>query len=152
MIHGQCIVRVLGDFKIERVIGVDDFTAGNAVLKRIYEMALPPHISGGVHTTSDALCLIGESISDNKNTLVLVKNPQTAHALYKESEALPKELNIGPMSSRKGAVKATMYAYLTDEEVSAVDEMTAMGVRVYFNQTIDQKTDEWTNLKASMKR
>jgi len=27
MIHGQCIVRVIGDFQIERIIGVDNFTA-----------------------------------------------------------------------------------------------------------------------------
>jgi mannose/fructose/N-acetylgalactosamine-specific phosphotransferase system component IIB len=150
MIHGQCIVRVLGDFKIARIIGVDDFTAGNAVLKRIYEMAMPPHVTGGIYTAQDAIAEIEISLADNKNTLVLVKNPQTALALFKSRDGMPKELNIGPMSSRKGAAKATMYAYLTDEEVGAVDEMASMGIRVYFNQTIDQKTEEWANVKSRL--
>jgi len=152
MIHGQCVVRVLSDFKIEHIIGVDDFTAGNAVLKAIYEMAVPPHTTGGVYTTEAALGEISVSIADKKNTLLLVKNPQTALALFRESVDIPKHLNIGPMSSRKNTKKATMYAYLSDDDISAIDEMASMGIRVYFNQTIEQKTEEWESIKTSMKR
>ena len=64
---------------------------------------------------------------------------------------MPKELNIGPMSSRKNTKKATMYAYLTDEESAALDEMARMGIRVYFNQILEQKTEEWENVKTNMK-
>lgn len=151
MIHGQCIVRVLGDFGIERVIGVDDFTASNAVLKKIYSLAIPPRIKGGIFSVKEAVDEIFQHLTDAEKVLVLVKNPQTALELYKSVERLPKELNIGPMSSRKGAKKATMYAYLMTEEIAAIDEMTAMGVRVYFNQTTDQRTEEWERVRASLK-
>jgi len=150
MIHGQCIVRVLGDFKIERVIGVDDFTANNMVLKKIYEIALPPHISGGVFTKAEALVEIQKSIDGAKHSLVLVKSPETALSLFRKTDLLPKHLNIGPMSSRKDTVKATMYAYLTEREIVAIEELTAMGVRVYFNQIIDQKTEEWADIKQRL--
>jgi hypothetical protein len=43
-----------------------------------------------------------------------------------------------------------MYAYLTKEEIGAIDEMASMGIRVYFNQTIDQKTEEWANVKSRL--
>ena len=151
MIHGQCIVRVLSDFKINCIIGVDDFTAGNPVLKNIYKMAIPPQIRGGIYTTEEAIAEIPPCITGAENTLVLVKAPQTALKLFQAVGGLPKELNIGPMSSRKNAKKVMSYAYLTDEEVKAVNDLTGMGIRVYFNQTIDQKTEEWESVKGSMK-
>ena len=151
MIHGQCIVRVLGDFAIGCIIGVDDFTASNPVLKNIYKMAIPPHIKGGIYTSAEALSEISERSADGLNTLVLVKSPQTALGLYKKTDCLPKALNIGPMSSRKNSRKATMYAYLTDEEIEAIDELSNMGIRVYFNQIIEQKTEEWSTVKSAMK-
>ena len=151
MIHGQCIVRVLSDFNIKCIIGVDDFTAGNAVLKNIYKMAIPPQIKGGIYSTKEAISEIPQYCAGTENTLVLVKNPQTALTLFQALDGIPKELNVGPMSSRKNAKKATMYAYLTEEEVMALNEMAGMGIRVYFNQTIDQKTEEWESLRASIK-
>ena len=151
MIHGQCIVRILGDFHIKRIIGVDDFTAGNAMLKKIYQMATPPQITSGIYTAEEAVGEIRQHIGDSENTLVLFKNPLTALILFRAVNDIPKELNIGPVSNRKNTRKATMYAYLTDEEVMALDEMASMGIRVYFNQINDQNTEEWENVKARMK-
>ncbi len=150
MIHGQCIVRVLGDFGIQQIVGVDDFTASNVVLKNIYQLAVPPGVQSDVLTTADAVAALPEHSASGATTLVLVKNPETALALFRGCPALPKELNIGPMSSRKDTTKVTLYAYLTAGEIAALDEMTAMGVRVYFNQLLEQRTEEWPALRASL--
>jgi len=55
------------------------------------------------------------------------------------------------MSSRKNSKKATMYAYLTAEEITALDQLSDSGVRVYFNQVIDQKSEEWSDIKSKLK-
>ncbi len=44
LIHGQCIVRVLNDFDVKKILLVDDFTATNPVLKNVYQMAVPPKV------------------------------------------------------------------------------------------------------------
>jgi len=148
MIHGQCIVRVIKDFRIDRIIGVDNFTAGNPVLKNIYKMAMPPRIEGGIYTEEEAADEIRKSMPGRESVLLLFKDIQAALRLFKAVDGLPKELNIGPMSSRKNTKKATMYAYLTDDEIKAICEIADMGIRVYFNQTIDQKTEEWEKIRA----
>ena len=38
LIHGQCQTKIIPLNKITRVIGVDDATAANPMLKRIFEM------------------------------------------------------------------------------------------------------------------
>lgn len=151
MIHGQCIVRILSDFGIERIIGVDDFTAANPVLKKIYGMAVPPQIHGDIFTTAEAAEQIRQYLNSAEKTLVLTKTPQTALTLFQLLDGLPKALNIGPMSSRPNTKKATLYAYLTDADIEAIEAMAGLGVHVYFNQTKDQRTEEWTRVKASMR-
>ena len=148
MIHGQCIVRILGNFGIERIIGVDDFTAANPVLKSIYKMAVPPQINGDILSTTEAVEMIREHLASQEKTLLLVKNPQTALLLFQMVDGLPKALNIGPMSSRKDTTKITLYAYLTDEEIASINTMASMNIRVYFNQISGQKTEEWDRVKT----
>ena len=150
MIHGQCIVRVIGDFKINRIIGVDDFTAGNALLKNIYKLALPPEVKGDVFTTAQAIQEIKAQLDSGDNTLVLFKNPVSALVAFQEIATLPKEFNIGPMSNRKDSKKATMYAYLNTEEIDALNAISDLGVRVYFNQVIDQKSEEWLDIRKNL--
>ena len=41
LIHGQCIVKVLNDYKIDYIILVDAFTASNPVMSNIYKMSVP---------------------------------------------------------------------------------------------------------------
>ncbi len=151
MIHGQCIVRVIGDFKINRIIGVDDFTAGNDLLKNIYKLAMPPEVSGDVFTTRQAIEEIRKQLESSDQTLVLFKNPLSAVVAFQEITTLPKEFNIGPMSNRKDTKKATMYAYLNDEEITALNTLSDLGVRVYFNQVIDQKTEEWSDIRKNLR-
>ena len=44
LIHGQCIVKVLNDYKIDYIILVDAFTASNPVMSNIYKMSVPPNV------------------------------------------------------------------------------------------------------------
>jgi mannose/fructose/N-acetylgalactosamine-specific phosphotransferase system component IIB len=152
MIHGQCIVRVLSDFKIDVIVGVDDFAASNPVLKNIYVAAAPPGMKNLILTAEQAVKETPEHIASSESVLFLFKDPLTALTVFRAVPNLSKELNIGPVSNRRGTAKATMYAYLTLEEASALDEISAMGVRVYFNQVTDQKFEEWTKIRSVFKK
>jgi mannose/fructose/N-acetylgalactosamine-specific phosphotransferase system component IIB len=51
------------------------------------------------------------------------------------------------MSNRPDTKKATIYCSLTQAEAAAIRQLTAMDVRVYFNQVITQKTVEWADIQ-----
>jgi len=121
------------------------------MLNKIYQLAIPPEIKGGIYTEKQAVDEIKLHLHTVENVLLLLKNPTSAPLLFQAVNQLPKELNIGPMSSRKGSKKATLYAYLTDEEIAALNKLTEMDIRVYFNQVIDQKTEEWIDIKDNIK-
>ena len=139
LIHGQCIVRVINDFSIDYIAVVDDFTATNPVLRNVFALAVPPKVKADVYTIKDAKSKLASLMESKEKVLLLTKSPEVALELFKSNPNLKRELNIGPMSNRNNTTKVTSYAYLLDNEVNAIKELTEMGVRVYFNQVIDQK-------------
>lgn len=102
LIHGQCIVKVLNDYKIDYIILVDAFTASNPVMSNIYKMSVPPNVHLDVASAQSAIALIEQAEKSSERTLVLVKDPIIALELQKNCTVLPKALNIGSMSNRKG--------------------------------------------------
>ena len=150
LIHGQCVVRVLSDFKIHHIVVIDDFVAGNSVLKSIFMMAAPEGIKTDIFTTEEAGGHLQAYAVAPEAVLLLMKSPETALALFTRCAALKKELNIGPISNRPNTKKATMYCYLTPEETEAIQQLDALGVRVYFNQVTDQPTVEWKDMAGSL--
>lgn len=147
LIHGQCIVRVISDGYIEHIILVDDFTASTPVMTNIYKMAVPPNVTIDVVTTASAPTVVDEYANRKEKTLVLVKDPCVALTLQQNTDKLPKELNIGPMSNRNDTKKATFYSYLLQKEQEACDSLVDMGIRVYFRQVPDEKEIEWTSVR-----
>lgn len=147
LIHGQCIVRVIQDGGIGRIILVDDFTAGTLVMANIYKMAVPPTVKIDIVSAADGASVIEKYADQKESVLVLVKDPCVALKLQQATDKLPKELNIGPMSNRNNTKKATFYSYLLPEEEAACDALTEMGIRVFFRQVPDEKEIEWTEVK-----
>ncbi len=147
LIHGQCIVRVIIDFKIEKIVIVDDFTASNPVLKNIFYLATPPQAKSVIYSVEETRTELPQFIDNNENVLLLMRSPTVALKLFEIHSTLKKELDIGPISYRPDTVKVTPYAYLSREEIDAIEKIEERRVRVYFNQTIDQKIIEWNEVK-----
>lgn len=148
LIHGQCIVRILKDYKIDEIILVDAFTASNPVMKNIYQMSVPASVSLHLFAPSqeETIKAIDEAARGDGNTLVLVKGPVVALDLRRRTRALPNTLNIGPMSNRSNAKKMTFFASLLEDEVRACEELTNLGVRVYFQQVPGEKEVDWSEV------
>ncbi len=147
LIHGQCVVRMISDFRISHIVVADDFVASNVLLKNVFLLAAPDGIRTEIFSAQEAAGRIPALQESAENVLLLMRSPETALALYGQVGGLKNDLNIGPMSNRPGAIKATMYAYLARAEADAVKALTKKGIRVYFNQVISQKAVEWAEIQ-----
>lgn len=147
LIHGQCMTVIVQEYDIRRILVVDDFTASNPILKTVFQTAVPSNLEGDVYTIKDALPQISAAMQDDKKTLLLMKSPVVYRDLKRLMEALPNELNIGPMSNRKNSKEATPTAFLLDEEACAINDLVNMGVHVFFRQLPIHKAVEWEDIK-----
>ena len=78
--------------------------------------------------------------------VTLAESP-SAKVGYEAVEELPKELNVGPMTKRKGSVAVHPAINLIAEEGEAVKEAVSMGAHVFFSQVPEQGRIEWDEVK-----
>ena len=146
LIHGQCMQFICSDYSIKKIIVVDNMTASNPILKTIFTKAVPPTITANVYSVKESEEVIRKALTDNVNTLLLMKHPSTYVELKGMISELPNDLNIGPQMARDG-FKCVDFATLTKEDVEACKQLTADGVRVYFNSIgASGAVTEWTSV------
>jgi len=73
LIHGQTIVAWVPTLRVGEIIGVDDVSAANPMLKSILTMGVPKQYKTHIVTTDEAKDLLAQE--GEVNRLVIVKTP-----------------------------------------------------------------------------
>lgn len=149
LIHGQCQTKIIPLNKINRVIGVDDPTASNPMLKKVFEMAAPQGVRVTVHTFEDALTPIRKCLVNDKRTLIIARRPSTLLRLFKEIPDLPKYINVANIPHEKEGFEIRRDIWIDDEQKAALNELDALGVSIQFQQFPGDGQPEvfWKNVK-----
>lgn len=132
LIHGQVQTKIIPMYDINRVIAIDDPTASDPMLKKIFEMAAPQGVRATVSTFEDAAVSIGKCIVNSRKTLILARRPSAFVQVYEHFGDLPKELNVANIPHMGEAVQIAHDIWLNREEINAVRKLAAMGVRIHF--------------------
>ena len=152
LIHGQCQTKIIPMNKINRVIGVDDPTANNPMLKRIFEMAAPSGVKVTVHTFEDALTPIGKCIVNDKRTLIIARRPSTLQKIYEKYPELKSvDLDVAniPKEGEEGFL-IRRDTWVDPQQLEAFKQLDAMGVNIYFQQFPGDGADViyWKDVKS----
>lgn len=134
LIHGQCQTKIIPLNKITRVIGVDDPTAANPMLKRIFEMAAPQGVKVTVHSLANALTPIRKCMINDKRTLIITRRPSTLLKIYKEIPDLMKTINVANMPKEKDGFWVRRDIWVNEEELAALKELDQLGAVIQFQQ------------------
>lgn len=147
LIHGQTMTSVIKEYNIKEIIVVDNFIATNPILRDVFQMTVDGNMKASVFTIEGSLEIINNSVKNDISTLLLMRTPEVFLELRGHINGLPDRLNIGPMSSRKGTISATNFAYLTDSEIKSIKELVSQGVEVYFKQVASSKVIQWEEIE-----
>lgn len=147
LIHGQCMTVIVKEYDIQTILVVDDITASNPILKSVFTAAVPDTMKARVLTVDKAAPKIEEALRNDERTMVLMKTPEVYCQLLEKVPDLPKDLNIGPMSARKGAIDVHPAIHLLPQEGEAVKQAVAAGAHVWFRQVPGQPIIEWDEVK-----
>lgn len=150
LIHGQCMTKIVQHYFIKQIIVVDDFTAKNAVLKLVFEKAVPPSMKASVYTIDDCEEAIRSAIDSNVETLILFRSPLVVEKIYEKVENLTKTFMIGPISKKKGGKEANFGTYLLPEEIESLTRMVSNNIIPYFQILPEQKRFEWNDVKTKL--
>ncbi|OUN89526.1 PTS mannose/fructose/sorbose transporter subunit IIB [[Collinsella] massiliensis] len=147
LIHGQCMTVIVKEYDIKTILVVDDMTASNPILKSVFAAAVPSNMKARALTVDEAVPKITAAMGNEERTLVLMKSPEVYCKLLERIPDLPKDLNVGPMSNRKGSTEVNPSIHLMPNESAACAEAADQGVHVWFRQVPGQPIIEWDSVK-----
>lgn len=151
LIHGQTIVAWCPTLSIKEIIAIDDESAKNPTLKSIMKMGVPSTYTTHIVTTEEANQLLAQESSVNR--LVIVKLPEKLTAI--ETGILKAEsVILGNIAKREDTVHkvsgATGIFYLSDHDISIIDNIAAKGIEVCFQQLPNTSKTSWEAFKKSI--
>lgn len=135
LIHGQCQTKIIPMHNINRVIGIDDPTASDPMLKKIFVMAAPSGVRATVDRLDEAIERIKKCMVNDKRTLIIARRPSTYVKVYEAIPDLLKTLNVAnlPKDGEDG-FWLRRDIWINDTERKALDQLVDMDVDVYFQQ------------------
>ncbi|MBB6697888.1 PTS system mannose/fructose/N-acetylgalactosamine-transporter subunit IIB [Clostridium algidicarnis] len=151
LIHGQTIVAWCPTLSIKEIIAIDDENAKNPILKSIMTMGVPSTYKTHIVTTEEAKQILSKEA--NCNRLVIVKFPSQLSAI--EEEIADAEFVIlGNIAKRDDTIHkvsgATGIFYLSDNDVSIIDDVVLKGTEVCFQQLPSTTKTSWASFKKSI--
>lgn len=151
LIHGQTIVSWCPTLGIEEIIGVDDVSAANPMLKSIMTMGVPKNYKTNIVTTAEAKELLS-NVSD-KNRLLIVKYPEKLAELAEDIKNC-EQLILGNIAKRDDTIHkvsgATGIFYLSDSDVKILDDLANEGIDIVFHQLPNTTKVTWKAFKQTI--
>ncbi|MCD8068622.1 MAG: PTS sugar transporter subunit IIB [Lachnospiraceae bacterium] len=139
LLHGQVVMKWIGEVNAKQVVIADDEAAANPVLVNLFTQISPSGVKVYVHTVEDAAKLLQteEFKGSGTRVMILAKTPLSFVRLLDGGVEL-KELNVGNMGGGAGRKKIVRgFFYATDEEIAQLKSIDARGVYVYAQNICD---------------
>ena len=146
LIHGQVVTAWIKNYQAKKILILDDDVAKDAFLINVLKMVKPSGVELIIEGCDHIDDLIRKFEEDEKNTVVLMKKPQTAKVLFEHGVVL-RELNVGGMGANKYRQNLYKNVSASEEEVAVLKELENQGVRVYFQATPNDKQVDLHTLK-----
>lgn len=151
LIHGQTIVAWAPTLQIGEIIGIDDVSAANPMLKSILTMGVPKQYITHIVTTAEAMELL--ATEGEKNRLVIVK---TAHKLTEIKDAIRgcECIYLGNLAKRDDTTHqmtgATGIYFFSDKDVEELNVLTVEGFDITFQQLPGAVPKSWESFAKTV--
>ena len=131
LIHGQIVTKWIDYAEAKMILVVDDQATKDPMQQMLLKLAVPSGITLEILTKADALTRI-QSDSSNTNVLLMIRNPREANAFMELGFEIDT-INVGNISNSKsdtGRKKILDYIYLEQQDVEALQALSARGVKL----------------------
>lgn len=153
LIHGQTMVAWAPTLGIKEIIGIDDVSAANPLLKSIMTMSVPKNYKTDIVTSEEAIEIL--KTPSDESRLVIVKFPSVLKKI-KEVISDCEMIYLGNIAKRDDTVHqlsgATGIFFLSDEDVACIDELVDSGVKVCFQQMPTTSMTSWEDFKKTINK
>jgi len=129
LVHGQVVIGWGKPLDIGLVALVDDLVAESEWEQELYRMGMPPEIGLECCSLAQAAQRAAVWRTDTRNSIVLTAEVSTMVALCRSAPPVERVV-LGGLHHKPGRTARLPYVYLAHDELRALDELAAEGVRI----------------------
>lgn len=129
LIHGQVMAVWVKHIKVDLIVVVDDGVAKDSFLQDVLRMAAPPGITVEVRSVQEGVATLSENAPNREHTMVLVKTPKVARALF-DGGIRFSHLNVGGIGGGPGRKSVFKNISMSEEEKAVLKSLIKDGVKV----------------------
>ncbi len=145
LIHGQVIAIWARQQRFTRVAVVDDGVAADPFMRDVLTLAAPPGLAVEVLSLPAALARLPALGLEKATTMVLVKAPPVAEALYRGGVRFPR-LNVGGVGGAPGRRNVWKNIALSVDELASLERLHAQGVAITFLTVPGERSKDYAEL------
>jgi PTS system mannose-specific IIB component len=144
LIHGQVATRWVAQYKVNRIMVIDDEVANNDTEKAILRSATPQGVNTSLLNYDKACANIKANNYAGQRVMLIVKSPLTLVKLFNDGlKLLP--INIGNMSNRTGTTSYKKSVNMTAEEREAIDYLLSKEIAITARMVPDEEEKSIVN-------
>ena len=132
LVHGCVATMWVPKLHVERVICIDDESAGNQMLKNALRMATPNGVFLSVLTHEKAIENLKADRYQNQSLMIVAKKPHTFLQLVENGIAVPVLTlgNLGNIEKTADSVVISRYITVNDDDAAVIEKLNEKGVEL----------------------
>nr|WP_319488926.1 PTS sugar transporter subunit IIB [uncultured Caproiciproducens sp.] len=150
LIHGQIMAAWCNYLDVTEIVGIDDKTANNQMLKQIMTMSVPKKYQCSIITIAEAKEKLNQETSGNR--LVILRFPEKLEELREELKGA-EMIIIGNVAkkpdSKYEASSGTSIFFLTEKDVEVLNAFSQGGMKVIFRTVPTSSEKSWEGFMKS---
>lgn len=148
LIHGQVVENWMKSLKINHVVVVNDFVAGDRMQKTLFSMAVPEQAKISILSIAQATEAILNGQFERDRAMLLLVSPQDVLNLINKGVRI-KEVNVGGMHYSPDKKQILKAISVSKEDIQAFQELDKLGVHLEARMVPD---DEKIDIMEIIKR
>ncbi|CAD83507.1 PTS system, mannose-specific IIAB component [Candidatus Blochmanniella floridana] len=129
LIHGQVVTRWAREYKINRIIVINDDIAKDTIRKNLLTQATPPGITAHVINIDKAIRVFNNIKYAKDTVIMLFTNPTDVVRLIEGGIPIPS-INIGGMSFSPGKKQINNAISINDTDIAAFRKLNQLGIEL----------------------
>ena len=147
VIHGQTMTRWSKVRPIDGFLIVGDSIIQDSLRKKVLKAAAG-HLKIGIYSNAEGPTKVKQGMESKKNFFLISNSPQVFAEMVKNGADFGKELNVGPMNTREGAVVVGRTLALDDQDYDAFEYLASQGIDISFQLIPEEEKKSWHEVKA----
>lgn len=144
LIHGQVCGYWIPQYKVERILIIDNEVVNDEARKTALKFGCPPGCKLSIFDSKKAADKLSRKIDEGIRVMILCRGPKPLLELVESGYSID-HICVGNMSTKEGSVQLKKTVYLTQEDKDDFKKLAEHGVKLFLQ---DKPTDAQEDLTS----